>query len=142
MYNIDRILFVEGCIFLQCSSTNDGGGIYYICDTINSKITIKKTCSEDCNCNSNGQFAVLIVKSNINNLLLQSLNSYSKCGNKFVGNCPTFNKNGDQIIESINSSFNKCNYHSGHYIENPSRFNGIFCSFIDNKVGNGIVFHF
>ena len=117
--NININCSIEYSSFYLCSSDLSGGGIYILST---SSIILSHICSNKCYMRKEGggsiggQFLFLSLNLLIKlNLISQTFSSYSS----LINNKPTHHAsritNGNQIINSLNSSFNQLSYFSSFY---------------------------
>ena len=142
--NFDTKLNINECIFYKCNSNGDGGCIYYSSQTINSGINLTKTCSNECQCGKNliGNFCLLLIKKDINNINNIILLSILKCGYNYNGYYSIRLQNGNQKIKFLNSTNNKCEYISSIGIIVPNDFFLIYSNINNNKVLNDRCLYF
>ena len=104
-------VFISDSIFLNCSVTNIGGGIYSN-NLLN--FSLLKSCGFRCTSNYDGQFSYINVINNINNYNQINFSSSQLCGydHTFPLYTLTIN-NGISICYYLNSTKNYINNHFG-----------------------------
>jgi len=135
------VIFIDGgsysmnltnSMFYNCSSSSNGGAIYFN----SSYSNLRMICANRCSCGASkvGSFADLRA-SQVNQLEFLSL---SICSPAISGYDSVFLNNGDQRVDNTNSSMNSAIQGSGIYINNPSSFSGEYCTFSNNTARDGV----
>ena len=135
------VIFIDGgsysmnltnSMFYSCSSSSNGGAIYFN----SSYSNLRMICANRCSCGSTkiGPFADLRA-SQVNQIDFLSL---SYCSQTVSGYDSVFINNGDQSVDHTNSSINKGIQGSGIYINNPSSFSSTHCTFSNNTATDGV----
>ena len=110
--NIGVVLNLYNCIFFNCSSTTNGGAIWYSSNIENTKILLKRLCINNCYTNNAMyQFGYLLVKNNIT----LSLNSIYQCDFIKGASYSISLNSGTQYIESVNMTENKLICSAPHF---------------------------
>lgn len=127
--NIDGGLYsmiIEYSMFYNCTSSLQGGAIYFN----SSHSDINMVCANRCSCgyNMNFQFSYLRA-SQMNHLEYISV---SYCSPSISGNYPLCLKSGNQRVENLNSSMNNAKICSGLCTSSPSSFSCSYCTFSNN----------
>ena len=134
--NTELSLIINDTTFYQCTSSGDGGVIYFI-NGLN--INLFKICTVGCKSASTycSQFALLQTN---NNQIFDLITIY---------NCSNLNGYetlrlvyGKQNISNINISYNNNIYVSGVYYVNPTSMFSNYCSFYNNTVSSFSCIHF
>jgi len=120
--------------FCYCCSSNDGGAIYF-CNSPNT--VLKNVCSYRCSCGNTSYYNFGIIGG-------QSINTADLCsviqcsnndGNGYYSVCFM---NGNQMINSINSSNNRVISHSGASFWNVITRTVKYCTFANNNASQSI----
>ena len=127
-------LYVEQSGFINCFGSSVGGAIYFS----SASCILEKNYGFNCSYiggdsgNSGQFFFIKVLKSNYNYLIDCSVSNCIQ--NNFFNSISLFN--GNQLVKSLNSSFNRLNRKPGIYCYNSDINNMIYCSFLNN---NGIM---
>ena len=116
-YSVNSELDIIETAFLNCSCSGYGGVLFFHChSSTSSKLNLKKICANSCFTisNTNYPFGFLAVSQYTNNSNFLDYVSISKCSPFFSnGNHVMEIKNGCQLINNLNSSFNSVIQNSG-----------------------------
>ena len=138
--NLNGEMNINECIFYLCSCVGEGGAIYCYNISTNFSSLIKKTCANSCFTTLSskyGQSFQIIISSTLNNFNNLIEVSITKCSPNNLGGSYSFSlKNGNQLINKLNSSLNYCIFVSSIYIHNSNQFNLQFCTCNSNIVNN------
>ena len=124
---------ISDCLFNNCSSNNEGGALYFLCD---SSIIQYRSCGYNSKANKNGQHSYVqsLESSNNKNYLFES--SFYECGipSKWGTNYIMY---GNIKVNSINTSFCSAKYGSGIFLWKPKDTSNItlssFCNISSTK---------
>jgi hypothetical protein len=113
-----QCLLVESTSFFSCSTSGQYGGAIYFYNTNSGECVLHKVCGNDCistyTSASYGQFANINVRNTISNKNYFSYSSVSRCVGQSTNHRYTLHLyNGKIYCPSVNSSMNKCYYHTG-----------------------------
>jgi hypothetical protein len=120
LYCSSPYLLVESSSFFSCKSSNTWGGAICFYNTDNGQCVLHEVCGYDC-CSTNtgesyGQFVYIRVKNDVSSKNYINYSSISRCVSEISNSHYTMLITYGKICcPSVNSSMNKCNYHSGIY---------------------------
>jgi len=132
IYIITGSLGISNSMFFNCSSSLNGGAIYFDSSTIQ----INRICGNCCKAVS-GQF--LFLRTQNNNI---GMISVSYCCNNGIGSYSINIFNGNNRLDDSNSSFNYCNQVSGFGVSSPSSFSSSMCTIAHTSVKDSLVLLF
>ena len=124
-------LLIEECIFINCSSSKQGGAIFF---KNSGSCILNKICGSKCFTLNNEYYPFAHI--GITNLLKSELHdiSISECFSTNSNTWATINlENGIIKIYNLNSSLNKHIGVTGIYIFNPSTLNSSYNTFYNNS---------
>jgi len=127
-------MMATSLMFYNCSSSNNGGAIIFISETV----SMKMVCAFKCNTVNENHFALL--RTQLENQV--EYFSISQCSPQELGQYSISLLYGMQRVDNVNSSLNNCDLASGIYISSPSSFSSIYCTFSNNKCFRGICIYF
>ena len=119
--NLFTEILIEKCSFLNCSSNNSGGALYF--QSTNSKFALNKVCSMNCFITNSNQGQFAYINSFSSNLLVSNFTSITYCSPHYSLGISIYFLNGNQQINNLNSSYNY-----GAKIPASYFFNGYFTS--------------
>ena len=119
--SINNSLYIQECSFIDCFRSSGGGAIYVNAE---SNCVLNKICACKCNTDSgySGQFCCILVKQNSMNMNIAHYVSVCNCSQYENSNIygSIYFRNGNISLNNMNSSANRCRYHSGVYLYYPT----------------------
>ena len=130
--------------YCQVSGSFHGGAIYFSSST--GSVFLSKVCATECfitpgTGNAHGQFIHTYTKPNLKNCV--ELTSIYRCASviRLLTRYAYHMSNGNQSLQSVNSSNNNCEWGAGFYCESSSSLIFNFCTFYEDSSVNFIL-HF
>jgi hypothetical protein len=142
--SVQRLL-VESSSFFSCSTSSDYGGAIYFWNTNTGECVLNKVCGNDCistyTSSSGGQVVFTYVKDSSSNKNYVNYSSFTRCINERKGSYYMVDLiNGKICCPSVNSSMNKCQYHSGIFCDAFAVSNTVTCSLSYSTIADNHAF--
>ena len=129
-------LFINLCLFYNCTTNSGSGAIYFFSQIFGSKISILNTCCHKCSGggSDHGHFALIYMKNDINYPIYISQLSINNSPFADDPGSDVFWLNyGNHSINNLNSSNNPAQERSGLTISFSNILSINFCTFINNN---------